>query len=42
MEPERTDLTWSYEPADFFEVRYERDYGVWRLSIEEGRAISRV
>ena len=42
MEPERTELTWTYEPADFFEAPYQRDFGGWRLSIEEGRAVATV
>ena len=35
MEPERTELTWSYEPADFFETPYQHDYDAWRLSIAD-------
>jgi hypothetical protein len=40
MERDRTELTWTYEPADFFEVRYERDFGRWRLSLETGQAVA--
>src|SRR5688572_20811782 len=39
MEPERTELTWSYEPADLFEARYERVYDRWRLVVEGGQVL---
>jgi hypothetical protein len=42
MEPERTELTWSYEPADFFESPYERDYDGWRLSTADGNVVATI
>ena len=42
MEPDRTDLTWSYDPKDFFEARYEGVYHDWKLAIEDGRIAASV
>ena len=39
MEPDRTELGWSYQPADFFEGLYERTDRNALLQIDVGRAV---
>lgn len=39
MDPERTEVTWSYEALDFFEVPYEATRGDTHLRIESDTAV---
>src|SRR5688500_7670608 len=39
MEPDRTELTWSYQPADLFEGPHERTDGDATVRIDNGRAV---
>ena len=39
MEPDRTELSWSYHPPDFFEGPYERTDRKASLQIDVGRAV---
>jgi hypothetical protein len=40
MTPERTELEWTYQPADFFEAPYRYANREYELLVEEGRAIA--
>jgi hypothetical protein len=35
--PDRTELEWTYEPADLFDVPYERVEATWHLLVDRGR-----
>jgi hypothetical protein len=39
MDPERTELTWTFTPADLFEAPYEGTQPGAQLSITDGKAI---
>lgn len=38
--PDRTELEWSYEPANFFEELYRHAAGEFELMIDTGRAVA--
>ena len=40
MDSERTELQWTYEPADFFEAQYRHSNTKYELLVEGGRAIA--
>jgi hypothetical protein len=40
--PDYTEVTWRYEPSDFFEAPYENRYDDWQFSIAEGHATATV
>ena len=40
MIPDRTELEWTYEPADFFEVAYRNVQKEYELVIENGRVVA--
>ena len=40
--PDRTELTWSYKPQDFFEEAYVRSFDDWCLRMEGGTAVATV
>ena len=39
---DRTELTWSYKPQDFFEEAYVRSFDDWCLRMERGTAVATV
>ncbi len=40
VDSERTELEWTYEPADFFEAQYRHSNTEYEFLIEDGRAIA--
>ena len=40
MTPERTEVIWTYRPADYFEAPYQHRDAEFDLLIEEGKAVA--